>query len=493
MTEKIFYSPLPSLAYNAKAKINLKNILIITLPITAYILLALHIQWSKFYPGYSDEYAYYLNTLRFYISNSLSAALSCHGGSYFFSADAHGIAYPLLNGLFAKLIGWHNYNFVLLNGLLLMTSLIFLYSQLKNTNQFILASSLILSYPLVMSYTFSFMQESLHMAFAIIVGAQLYTRKNKPQSIASISPVLLMLFIAGLFRVLWFFGSLGLIPLGKDKKTKLILLAISIIFIAISFLYQMYFFEPYLPGYFNSLLQLLKQGPFWEAMKNFFAHFVHNAYLYLTFSEPPKTLYFFLKALFLFNYMILAVLLKREKNAYYLSIFIIYTVTFFLLIALYDAFDFREIKSLAFLYFLILPVLITEKPLKIYAYTLLFANFLLLSSSYLFTKSLIDTRIIDLKAYQAYTQAYSAISRLVTPNATILIKYTPMDLSFDLLALPLVNSKGQKINYLAWSDEKTNFQYEMTRNDGSLPAKPGAKLIFKDPIYKLYQMPAESA
>lgn len=83
--------------------------LAILLSLIVYVAIAIHIQWVGFYPGSADEIFYYLNALKFYKTSSLASAISFSGGSEVLYTDAHGFFYPLIDGIFSKIVEWRPY------------------------------------------------------------------------------------------------------------------------------------------------------------------------------------------------------------------------------------------------------------------------------------------------------------------------------------------------------------------------------------------------
>ena len=61
------------------------------------------------------------------------------------------------------------------------------------------------------------MQESLHVFFSIFLSVLLFQINAKASNKGHIIAYVFVILLAGLFRGLWFFWLIGLIPLAKNK------------------------------------------------------------------------------------------------------------------------------------------------------------------------------------------------------------------------------------------------------------------------------------
>jgi hypothetical protein len=164
-----------------KNKIEITFWLILLLLIGLNYLQLLSSVTSVYHPVWSDELFYYLNTYSFFQSNSLQAALTFKGsGSILFGADAHGFAYPLLNGLFSKAVGWSNLNFILLNFIFLAT-IILIICLIKSitVNQKLNTIAFVLLFPFLPLYAFTYMQEVIHILIAVSLSVLFYNISKK--------------------------------------------------------------------------------------------------------------------------------------------------------------------------------------------------------------------------------------------------------------------------------------------------------------------------
>lgn len=166
-----------------------------------YLYLASGIIAKPYLPAWSDEYWYFVNAKSFEENMSLQAAFTFDGiGSLVFQADTHGFAYPVLNGLFSKIVGRHDYNFQLLHFIYLLVSLIVFWSvSFLNKTQKLMASILLLSFPFASLYAVTFMQEIVHILFAVIASVLLY-KIYETKDAKYIIVFVMWLLLASLFR-----------------------------------------------------------------------------------------------------------------------------------------------------------------------------------------------------------------------------------------------------------------------------------------------------
>jgi len=125
-------------------------------------------------PVWSDEFGYYLNSLSFYLNKTLEASVTISGkGSKLLGAGVHGFMYPLTHGTIALIFGWSNLNMVFTNlSFLLLSAFYILKLKFLNTSEKYFVLFLIITYPTGSLYAFTYMQETIHNLFAIIVSVQ---------------------------------------------------------------------------------------------------------------------------------------------------------------------------------------------------------------------------------------------------------------------------------------------------------------------------------
>lgn len=436
MTEKINIRISYSIAFLAIALIGV------------YYFELIHSISSGYIPVWSDEFFYYVNSKSFVQNNTLVAALTYNGtGSIVFGADAHGFAYTLLHGGIAKIVGWSNLNFIYFNRILLAISvlLISVYRPITIIQK-ITISSIILLYPFTQLYGFTYMQEIIHVVFAIGISLIFYSMILRPKDHKYVALFVLTIFVAGMFRSLWFFWLVGLLPLATSKKQFFNYLILFSLGVLSSFLFTKYFVEP-VPNYFSSLLDLISSGQFGLATSSLFDHLFQNLSMYfMSFEEPIYYIAMKFLTAGAVVYFIVKAIMKKERL--YISLALIGTVNFALLFVLYDAFSWREIRTMSPLfYFLILFIVIDQKRL--------FSNIATIGFMILFIMTLPASRgwINDRNQASARfdkseENAFNEIRDGVDDHATILVGYLPRDYSWDVLYLPITNKNNTPIRYI---------------------------------------------
>jgi hypothetical protein len=462
-------------------QLSLTSVIILALALVAYIFLAFQIR-SNYLPVLSDEFFYYTNAASFFENNSLSAALTYSGkGSRFLGADAHGIAYPVLNGGIAKIFGWSSLNFLYTNFFFVLVSLgINWFQKNINTADKVFISAFILLFPFFTLYGFTFMQESVHIFFAVASSfcvLNIYKTGKRRYYIL----FMLVIFIAGLFRPLWFFWLIGLLPFAKNKLQRYVFTVFFIIGIAASFLYAYYFAEV-VPNYFSSLINLFAEGNVKDGLFSIARHFAANLYFYF-FSTEDNLIYLPLKYLAFIALTIFAVKAFKYKTKLYISIALIGALNFCLLFFLYDVFKWREIRVMAPFFYFCIPYLVTEikghfKYIQLAALALLFIAALPITIQWIKQRNVHSQEKIV-----SHSKAYNLIAQTVGANSVVLINYLPSDDSLDLICLPVKSISGDPIKYIVpyYKLRKETFGYVLSE-PGAIPV---GMLLISSKYYRL--------
>lgn len=421
---------------------------------------------TNYHPVWSDEFGYYINTQSFFENSTLKAAITLSGeGSAVFGADPHGFAYPLFHGCIAKIFGWSNLNFIITNFILLSASILMVWSiKSIHTRQKLWISSFILLFPFVPLYLFTYMQEIIHISVAIIVSVLIYLIYSKENNnTIYIVLFILTIFIAGCFRVLWFFWLIGLIPLAKDKRQGIAYLLLFAFGIIISFVFSKLFAEA-VPNKFSSIIAFLKNGELKNVFASVYYNFIKNIMLYF-FSIQNGVVYVFMKFTIFGAVLFFTFLAFRNKSRLNMALALIGIVNFVLLFFIYDAFDWREIRTMSALYyFYVLFIIIETKGVSRYIQALFLLVVFVLN--YNTSKRTISERnFIDVPKMEKERMAYSEISQRIPNGKIVLLDYIPQDYSWDILNLPLKNSNNSAIRYIVqyYNVDKTNYDYILMR------------------------------
>jgi hypothetical protein len=407
--------------------------------------------WSQLsihhHPVWSDEFFYFVNAQASFQNNTLQAAFTFNGeGSTVFGADAHGFAYPLINAVFAKIFGWHFLNFIYLNHLLLVAA-IFVIGNLKTITkiQRLLTICLIGLFPFFALYAFTFMQEIIHLFFAVLLSVIVYNIHTKSLNYRNFIYFVAVVLVASLFRTLWLFWLIGLIPFAKNKRQKALCYSVFFIGIALSFLMNKIFLEA-VPNYFYSLIELISNGNLVNVLSSLIHHTLLNLKHYF-FSYNKSAVYFLMKAIPLALVGYFVYLAISKKIALYKSLALIGLTNYLLLFLVYDAFDWREIRTMSPLYYFFVLFIVIEfkKTLQFVIAAVLFACFVL---SVKISKQWIQERNVAHKLTPNELQDYNAIALKIPKNKVVLLKHFVENETWKLLYLPIQNQYKEAIKYI---------------------------------------------
>lgn len=315
---------------------------------------------SNYHPIWSDEFFYVVNANAFQQNNSLQAAFTYNGiGSQFFSADAHGIAYPLLNGAFAKIAGNSNTNFIILNFILFAITLTLVISlkSLKLQQKLYILSSLML-FPFFQLYAFTYMQEVIHLLFAVCLGILIFKINLYGLTKKYLLTFVLLVFMAGVFRSLWFFWLIALIPFANNKRQQLFLILLFLVGIFFSFIFS-YLFAEAVPNFFTQAILLLQNENYSSFIKALWQNFIGNANNYL-FNFNASVVYFSIKLIVFIIWIFFVMKAFLTKSKLHAALALIGFVNFFLLMFFYEANYWKEIRTMSPLFYFYILFLIPE-------------------------------------------------------------------------------------------------------------------------------------
>lgn len=423
-------------------------------------IVAVYLNWlwsikGGLLPLVSDEFFYFVNSKNYYENTTLRAALTYTGkGSYLFGADGHGFAYPLFNGSISKLFGFHCLNIPLTNLALVLSTIVLVFFQESFAREQKLALCLsLLLYSVVPLYLFSFMQESLHLFFALLCSLllyKIYDTENKKY----IFTFLLLLFFASIFRNLWLFWSIGLLPLAKSRKQFLLYMALFLLCVAISFSLTKLLWDSY-PSYFTSVIQLISQGEMFKAASSLVNHFSANVRSFFYF-RGDITLYlgyafYALKILPVFSMVALFVLYYLRNEKVYLAAALICLTNLGLLFVAYIMGEGREIRTMSPLFYMF-AFIVVAKNARFLTFIILLYLVFLFPLTFTVTTDRIAERKLQAKIYEENVSAKAAYDLIAVESSSktdplILLGYSPYDETLDLLLLPVKSTSGRPIRY----------------------------------------------
>lgn len=436
-------------------------------------------------PLFSDEYLYCINALNFFKNTTLEAAITFNGtGSLIFGSDSHGFAYTLLHGMIAKVFGWHSLNFIIFNLTCLLASIV-IYCSVKSlpVSRRIYACCMLLLFPITQMYAISYMQETIHLMFSVILSLFIYLIYRDKHNRKYIIYYVAVICVAGTFRCLWFFWLIGLVPLAENKKQLAGYFALFISGVIISYVFAILFIEP-VPNYLASVIKLLLNYDLNAVWISLTEHFDHNIQMYFCNFDDPLTsisvrFFNFFTTLY---FIVLAVVKRDKKNT---AIALIGIVNFSLLFVVYDAFYWREIRTMSplfYFYILFLVVDLHEILIVILVASLMYLANETLSITYWWIG---DRNGIHNNYNEAEFQSYQEVRGHIPARSVVLLDFLPDDYSCTVFYLPLSNSSGEPIRYafqyypapnLPWNyvicRSTVNTQYErLVQNDFIILAK----------------------
>lgn len=431
-----------------------------------YIQLIFQIN-CNYFPVWSDEFFYFVNIQSFIENNTLNASLTFSGsGSTIFGADAHGIGYPILHGVIGKIFGWGNLNFIIFNIFIVIATIVVLIKQsFLKFNEKIFASSILLLFPFIPLYSFTYMQEVIHVFIAVVLSVLIYNIYKSENNVFYIIIFITIVLLSGFLRGLWMFWLIGLLPLSKNYKQFLIYSLVFLLGAVVSFIITSLFLEN-TPNYFSSVLILLKQGEYLKSIESLFNHFINNIQLYF-FSKEGGIVYIAMKYIVFLSTVYFLVLYLISKTRLHFSLFLIGFLNFFLLFFLYDACSWREIRSMSpIFYFYILFISFELK--SVYKYFILIGFLILFILNFKMSKTWIFERNQSLNNKNVNEQNYyNEIINNVDNDKIVLVDFIPRDYSWDLLYLPLKNKNGSQIKYIIqyYNVNKVKYDYILTKQN----------------------------
>lgn len=321
-----------------------------------------------FMPCREDEMFYLFDARNFALTGSLrSILLSDENHSIIFGVGTHGPAYVFLNGIIYFISGLNSKSIIVANVLYLSALFIF-YGFLKSFNleQKLTFSALMLSMFGFLTFTLSFMQENIHLMFAgfiiyfLIKIHECDLNKNFQLKQKYIYAFLFLILLATCFRFSWCLFSFCLLAFSENKKSffqnSLIILA----YVVFGVLYLKFFHASYNQGVIYSFFKQISDSNFIGALDTVIKNFLNNLKLFFVFKFNDFA-YYSTKMISLFGFFYLLLMTFKKRSKLLLSVSLISGIYFFMLFALYDCFDYREIRSLGTVLVIFYVVFVYEK------------------------------------------------------------------------------------------------------------------------------------
>jgi len=404
-------------------------------------------------PSWSDEVQYLLEARSFAENSDLGGVFLLAGEvSRIGGFGSHGFAYGLLHGGIAKLIGFHPLGMILANAAFLIAGgLLLSRSPHLDRRQKMSTALLLLTFFMVPLYLVTFMQESLQLFFGIAASLLLIRVATRESTHATLA-FLGLLLLASLFRPLWMTWSAGLIPLARDRKQALRASGLFLAAMLTSLLLQRLFSALYPYGFLAELSRTLEVGDWRGVSAAFLAHLGTNLGAFFTNRAGQPAFYVAGKFTLLGLALAMAFLgsVKRDRLARAASL--ICLTNFLLLFFLYDAYDWKELRTLAPLYCLCTLVL-TLRGSRVLTLALLAVSIAFLPSAAGTARSWIQEKKDVAAAYAAaedLRSSFGSIASMVGAEERPLVLVSLaflQDSSPLLLCLPVQSDLGRTLRY----------------------------------------------
>lgn len=400
---------------------------------------------GEFQVLWSDEWLYLINAKSFYEWGSFQAAMTYDGfGSTLFGADSHGPFYPLVHGTVASVFSWNPINFLWVNLFLFMLSTWgFWFSRASIRKEWILFFIL---QPLIIFYSFSLMQELIHV-FGAMIGSLLMLRiaekKQKRQVISFLAFILCM----SLFRSSWMVWGIALLPFFPKRFSWLPKLGFGLLLLGISLGIQLLITEQ-VPTHFSHVTSLLASGNVLDAFSQIAVKFLQNLFDLLVYSEGKA--YYLVKIGLLGQFVLLIFLSFRRKSSILQAGVLVFGAHLILLLAFYQASNWIEIRILLAPGILLSFLLFSEikRPLQWLLIGLQFIGFLGFIST---THNALHWRLKQKSMLTVLDQELilSELKKLPPQEAYwIQIPYPDLE-SLYVEEIPLRTVEGSRIHYIA--------------------------------------------
>ncbi len=293
---------------------------------------------------WSDEWLYLINTKAFYEWGTVQAAITYDGwGSTWFGADSHGPLYPIIHGGIAMLFSWNPANFLWLNLLLfLLTALGYFCANIPNRKEWI---GLLLLHPLILFYSFSLMQEMIHVCGAMIASILLIklSERGKRSKFKIYFVFLAFLLVFSLFRSSWMIWGIALLPF-LPKRFPLISKLIGLLgLFVISLGIQLAVTES-VPTHFATVVEFLTSGELAQAVKQVGIKFFKNLGALMLYSEGKA--YYLIKIGMLIQFAGLIYLYTKRKTKILQVGVLVFGTHLLLLLLFYEASGWIELRIL---------------------------------------------------------------------------------------------------------------------------------------------------
>jgi hypothetical protein len=426
---------------------------------------------GRYMPAWSDEYAYY-NNARFFVENHrLDAAyLLEENVARIGGFDAHGVAYTILNGSIARMVGMRPLNMIITNLVFLgLTLLLILRARFGRAQKTSIVSILLL-YAVVPVWLFTYYPETMMAFFGVAAGLLLF-EACRSQSRARRNWYALgfagIVALAGAFRPSWLVCMVGLVPLARNRREAIAFGLIVAASAAAALVYLTMCFAPYPYGFLRDVAVALQARNIVSFASLVAGNFLTNVGYFLFKTGPDWPMpgvspgvvaaahisagYLLLKYGLVFLCAMCFRVGIRGRDRFALAVGILTAVNLLVLLALYDSRNWIEHRLLAPMFLMMVLALAGRKQLM-----LLMSVVLLM----LWPATVSYTSNVMIPPHRRVAFKYERSRELVQefhdikyeiPDlrlTTVLLSrflYVPADI--PLMSLPLRSAQGYPIRY----------------------------------------------
>jgi hypothetical protein len=474
--------------------------------VSVYISLLYPIYSSRAYaPSLSDELGYYLKAKSFVVNHSVaSPVLMEENVSKRWDLGFHGFMYTVLYGTLGRLLGLDSLTIITSHILLLLAAFLLIGLFWKFTAaQKATAILFILSYFVVFMYTFTYMMEISQVLLTVLATLFLLTLYGRDNNAGHRLPLMLgflaCLFVLSFFRISYMLFAVCLIPLARNRKQLLIFIAGFALVFGATFLLTRSFIARYPYGFMARLMPAVQSGDIPRAVQLVIDNIAQN--LDELFVSETKGLFFYTA----FKYWIVGVALLFlllgvwKKDRLLLSGGLIGALHLVFLFCFYDAYDWREHRGLAPVYYAFVLILVFRKQ----RFAIL-VTYLLLAISFPEVHHRVKNKIVREHTRVAVKERRSTGMVLAVGDLKQQLKGTgevvTVLLSRDLkkrypflpLILPVKNESGRRIRYTYNQTKDPHHLWRRIRVDYILAQKRWKRddkgLKLKNRWYLLYEL-----
>lgn len=225
--------------------------LLLCAAVSVFVWFGIRVFSGPFLPSseVNDGFGYFMGAKSFFINHQLRApAIFLDNVSSIGEFYAHGFVYSLINGGVALIVGWHNKLIVAVNVILLVAAGAFVLMRREAWRWKLILLLLFLTFYLTPTMTFAFMQETIHLLLALIVGQflmMIFDQEDDGRRKRLLLGYYVLIAVVALMRPTWAFWAVGPLALTGTRRDFAVLGGLAAFSIVLGYLYLKLLFAPY--------------------------------------------------------------------------------------------------------------------------------------------------------------------------------------------------------------------------------------------------------